>query len=295
MAETTGIEWCDATWNAWTGCTKVSAGCDNCYMYRQKQRWGHDPSVVTRSQPKTFNLPLAKKRDGSWKIPSGSFVFVCSWSDFFHGAVKGDWRWEVFGIMDQRPDLTFLVLSKRPELMRVWVDMIEGEWADSGTSREDGWISKHRHIWLGVTAENQAMADERIPKLLDIDWPGKKFISIEPMLGPVGIEEYLPNCLCDGCGVAHPEGQPHEVVYSSEDRFPELCGYGREMPGLDWIICGGESGPNHREIKLDWVRGLRDQCEEAGVPFFLKQYSAVRPEHMPELDGKVWDQRPEVG
>lgn len=242
MAETTGIEWCDATWNPWTGCTKVSPGCDNCYMYRQKERWGHDPSKVVRSAPKTFNLPLAKNRDGSWKIPSGSFVFVCSWSDFFHEEAKADWARDAENIMLARRDLRFLILTKRIE--------------DFSWSRVDS-----PHIWLGVTAENQALFDERWPILNRTDWPGHKFLSYEPAIGPLVL----------------PKGALAPV-----------------HGALDWVIVGGESGPNNREIKLDWVRSMRDQCVEAGVPFFLKQYSGVRPAHMPELDGKVWDQRPGV-
>ena len=113
MGTKTGIEWCDATWNPWTGCTKVSDGCDHCYMYRGQMRWGRDPSKLVRSRPKTFNLPLAKKRDGSWKIPPGSFVFVCSWSDFFHEDVPDEWRDEALKIIWERPDPYEIGIPKR--------------------------------------------------------------------------------------------------------------------------------------------------------------------------------------
>jgi len=311
MAETTGIAWCDATWNPWTGCTKVSAGCDHCYMYRQKARWGHDGSKVVRSAAKTFNLPLAKKKDGSWKIPSGSFVFVCSWSDFFHQDVPVEWRDEAMAMMCLRPRVTFLLLTKRPERMAAYysdlVGRARGCWhgipgflagqLDDTSAVKKGWeelwkgdeqrlgprdpdklgdwsLAPVSNIWLGVTAENQAMADERIPALLDIDWPGKKFVSVEPMLGPVTFR--WKGCAWGLCGPRDPEWHLDA------------------LKALDWVICGGESGPNNREINADWVRGLRDQCIEANVPFFLKQYSAVRPAHMPKLDGKVWGEMPQA-
>lgn len=288
MGAKTGIEWCDATWNPWTGCTKVSAGCEHCYMYRQKTRWGHDPSKVVRSAAKTFNLLLAKKRDGSWKIPSGSFVFVCSWSDFCHPDVDDAWINQAWAMMRARSDCVFLILTKRVERLHHEANL----W----------WPLREQmgHIWLGVTAENQEMVDERIPKLLEIDWPGKTFVSVEPMLGPVELSAWLPCPSCRGRGWYLPYFSANHAVpcekcqKHARDKgvYLPTDTYARPGPRLDWIISGGESGPNNREVKLDWVRNLRDQCIAAEVPFFLKQYSGVRPAHMPELDGKVWDQRP---
>ncbi len=255
MGTQTGITWADATWNPWIGCTPVSEGCQHCYARRDMARWGKDFSTVKRSAAKTFNLPLAKKRDGSWKIPDGSFVFVCSWSDFFHEAAE-EWWDDAWNIMRQRSGLTFLLLTKRIERLR--------RYADDVCVPPDRGLS---HICLGVTAENQARADERIPQLLSIDWPGKKFVSVEPMLGPIDLNAvprtdnaYLRQC--GGTGVLPDKHEPDDYVWSLKES---------EWGGISWIICGGESGPGARELTPAWARTLRDQCRRAGVPFWMKQ------------------------
>jgi protein gp37 len=242
MGTGTGISWADVTWNPWQGCTPVSEGCQKCYARRDMTRYGRDFTTVKRSAAQTFNLPLAKKRDGSWKIADGSFVFVCSWGDFFHENAD-EWRSEAFDIMLTRSGLTFLLLTKRPARIPIFTVGREGYSA---------W-----HIWLGVTAENQARADERIPKLFDIDWPGKRFLSVEPMLGHVNLMKaregfFFGNYLRD------------YIEHKGKREWADL-------PLLDWIICGGESGPNARPMKLEWARSLRDQCKAAGVPFHMKQ------------------------
>ncbi len=111
------IQWTDATWNPWQGCTKISAGCAHCYMFSEMKRYGKEGSVVVRSAPATFRLPLKKTRGGAWAIPSGSRVFTCSWSDFFHELADA-WRPEAWAIIKQRPDLIFQILTKRPERIR---------------------------------------------------------------------------------------------------------------------------------------------------------------------------------
>jgi protein gp37 len=207
---------------------------------------GWDPRKVVRSKT-TFDAPLRRTRKGEWKIPDGSFVFVCPLGDFFHDEAEL-WRWEALGIMAERPGLTFLIPTKRADAMNEWAEMIGREWADSDTSRQEGWIDKWKHIWIGVTAENQEMADERIPQLLSIDWPGKKWVSVEPMLGPVDMERPW------GHGVG-------DLMVDSALRTSHL----------DWVICGGESGPGARSFDVEWGRSLRDQCQAAGVPFWMKQ------------------------
>ena len=221
MAENTKISWADNTWNPWQGCKKVSPGCANCYMYRDKKRYGQDPATVIRSKPPTFNKPL------HWKDPAK--VFVCSWSDFFIEDAD-QWRDDAWKIMRQTPHLTYLLLTKRPENIK---DRLPEDWPLP-------------NVWLGVTAENQEMADKRIPILLSIEAP-KHFISIEPMVGPVDL--FFP---------AHPNLLP------AIDR-------------LDWVIVGGESGPNARPCHPDWIRSLRDQCQGHGVPFMFKQWGEYRP------------------
>jgi protein gp37 len=226
-------------------------------MYREQERYGNDGSVIRQTKGARRDLPIRKKRDGSWKVPSGSFVFVCSWSDFFHPEAD-EWRNDALDIMETRTDLIFLLLTKRPELAELWIQ----ELACLGSD----WWQGVDHIWLGVTAENQQRADERIPQLLSIDWPGKKFVSIEPQLGPVSLTSDMGSWIDPNIG----------------------C-----QPGLDWVICGGESGPNHRECKEEWARGIKDQCVAAGVPFFFKGRIGNRHDSANcVLDGREWKDRP---
>ena len=154
MGSTTGISWADATWNPWQGCHKISAGCQNCYMFREKKRWGQDPGKVVRSSKATFNAPLR------WKEPRR--IFVCSWSDFMIGEADG-WRWEAMEIMEHTPWHTYLILTKRSRglFYRAWPD----------------------NVWLGVTVEDQ----DQFERLLDL-YNTKatiRFASFEPLLGPM--------------------------------------------------------------------------------------------------------------
>jgi len=213
MAQNSGIAWTDHTWNPWQGCRKVSLGCLNCYMYRDKQRFGHDPATVVRSKPATFNAPL------KWKEPAK--VFVCSWSDFFIEDAD-EWRDEAWNIIEKCKHLTFLLLTKRPERI-------------IGSFPATGWP---KNAWLGVTAENQEQWERRV-KLLQFFPKAKTFVSVEPMLDFINITN------------------------------------GQQW--VDWIICGGESGPNAREMNAEWSRALKNQCEDYGIPFFMKQMSGGKP------------------
>ena len=170
MGSKTGISWTDATWNPWQGCTKVSDGCKNCYMYREKERYGQDPFKVVRSKPATFNAPLNWARSG--KLPEGSRIFVCSWSDFFHKDAD-PWRDEAIDIIQSLPKYNFLIPTKRIERVKeLKID-----------------FSCFRNIWLGVSVENQHWANKRIPILAetpaDVRW-----LSIEPMLGFIDFDEF---------------------------------------------------------------------------------------------------------
>jgi protein gp37 len=215
MGETTGIAWTNipgyigGTWNPWQGCAKVSAGCTNCYMYREKARYGQDPAVVKHSAPATFNLPMKTKVPHAW--------FVNSWSDFFHKDAD-PWRAEAYDIIDNTPQHLYLILTKRIERL------------------EEPAMKVHfpPNVWLGVTAENQEMADKRIPLLLEI--PARvRFVSAEPMLSP--------------------------LVFT----------HGNWWNGVNWVICGGESGANARPMNLEWAWLLRMACLKNCVPFFFKQ------------------------
>ena len=255
MAKDSAIEWTDATWNPWMGCTKVSEGCKNCYMFREQKQYGHDPTVLRKSKT-TFRDPL------KWKEPR--MIFVCSWSDFFHEDVPDEWRcdaWEIMYHAGVYPGHTFLLLTKRPENI---LNMLPAGWV------EGKWREVFGHIWLGVTAENQELYDIRLPELLQIP-AAHHFISAEPLLGRLNLHMY--------------------------GTIPKDWGHGYTSVGqtLDWVIAGGESGPDFREMKEEWATDLRDQCVEAGVPFFFKQWSGLHPKKDPRgmmLDGREWRETP---
>lgn len=243
MGETTRIEWTHrpgtigGTWNSWQGCIKKSPGCDNCYMYRDKRRYGQKPDVVVRSSPHTFNAPLRYKEPHT--------LFTCSWSDFFNKEAD-DWRTAAWDIIRRTPQHTYLVLTKLPHRIK---ECIPADW---GT----GWLN----VWLGVSAENQQWADIRIPKLLAVP-AVVHFVSAEPLLGPINLQEYLPRTAKRGC--FHP--------------WPGCNCESYRISGVDWIIVGGESGPHARPMHPDWARSLRDQCLSAGAAFFFKQWGEYVP------------------
>lgn len=204
MGIKTDIPWCAATWNCWQGCHKVSEGCKNCYMFRDKKRYGDDGNVVVRSGDDTFFSPL--KWDRNYKLKPGAFVFVCSWSDFFI-AEADPWRDEAFEIMDDTP-YTYLVLTKRPERIR------------------PGSLNEHRNVWLGVSTENQEMYDHRWSRLHDIA-ATRHFISWEPALGPLNLtrrtKSFLPQWVIAGCE-SGPFRRPSDVddIRSVRDQCVEL-------------------------------------------------------------------------
>lgn len=246
------IPWCDHTWNPIQGCTKVSAACAHCYMYRDKKRYGQDPSIVIRSAPATFRKPLAKNRDGSWKWKDGSLVFTCSWSDWFHEDAD-EWRDEMWEVIRQRPGLIFLILTKRSDRI---LDHLPSDWGP------DGW----ENVWLGVTVENQ----ESVGRIEDLSVvpAALRFISAEPLLGRLWISEWLwegpASCLsCDGTG--EQDGKPCDQ-----------CDRG-VVHSMDWLIVGGESGSEARPTAPDWFKTLRDECGKGGVPFYFKQWGEWQP------------------
>jgi len=248
MGKDSAIEWTDHTWNPWMGCTKISPGCQNCYMFRERERWGQNPSIVTRTKDKTFNSSL------KWKEPAT--IFVCSWSDFFH--IEADeWRDEAWDIMRDTPHHTYLILTKRPALME---DRLPSDW-------DSEWDKIYSHIWLGVSVENN---DYRFRiDVLRATRCTVRFVSAEPLLGPLNLLWYL--------------GTP--AIQKSG------------WPLVNWVIAGGESGPSFRRAELDWFRDLRDQCRDTNVPFFLKQLGGkVKVDGTwggRMLDGQTHDAMPE--
>lgn len=265
MGEQTAIQWTTHTLNFWHGCRKVSAGCRFCYMYRDKERYGQDPAVVVRSSPQTFNAAVATHgRDkvdvetgtlapkGSWKWPDGGRVFTCSWSDFFIEEADA-WRADAWDVIRRRPGLTWQILTKRPELIR---DRLPPDWGGGGG---------YPNVWLGISVEDQKAADARIPLLTEIP-AAVRFLSIEPLLGPVDLSAWFsapkPGMVwreCD-CAAIDPSDRP---CLSCEAR----------CSGIGWVIVGGESGSatTSRDCRYEWIRDVVVASRRAGVPCFVKQ------------------------
>jgi protein gp37 len=228
MGSKTGIAWTDATWNPWQGCAKVSEGCRNCYMYREKTRYGQDPMTVVLSKPATFNAPLKWARTG--ELPEGSRIFVCSWSDFFHEDADL-WRNEAWGIIEHLPQYNFLIPTKRLERVMDCLPTVNNVRYISG------------NVWLGASVENQEAAQKRVHILTDLP-AAVRWLSIEPMLERIRLET-------------------SGAFYIGYDK--------KIIRSVDWVVYGGESGPNCRPCNPEWIRDGIKQCKAANVPVFVKQ------------------------
>lgn len=242
-----GIVWTDQTWSPVTGCTKVSDGCKNCYAEREvNARWSKNPKSVFFGRKFTDVQTHAAKLEEplSWK--KGRRIFVCPRGDLFHEAVPDDVITHVFATMELCPQHIFQVLTKRPERMLRWVTRANEFWRDVGFPQ--GFAGRYPHVWLGVSVEDQVTADERIPLLLQTP-AAVRWVSMEPLLGAV-------------------------TIFSLDGPI-DVPG-GMQSP-IDWVVVGGESGANARPMHPDWVRCLRDQCAEAGVPFLFKQWGEWVP------------------
>ncbi|WP_197919346.1 phage Gp37/Gp68 family protein [Thiosulfatihalobacter marinus] len=251
MAKTTKIEWTDFTVNFWEGCQKVGPGCDHCYAEARDIRFtggSHWGPGAPRRKVKGGVAKLRKiNRDAEkFRAENGHWprVFCSSLSDVFDNAVDPTWRREAFAEIDNAPNTRVQMLTKRVGNV---FQMVPPRWI------EKGWP---QHVGLMITVVNQEEADRDVPKLLDlkgklgIPWLG---LSIEPLLGPVKISPYMAT------------GWDGDIRNA------------KPAPRLDWIIVGGESGPNARPMHPDWARSLRDQCVAAGVAYFMKQWGEWTP------------------
>lgn len=306
MGDRSGIEWTDATWNPTTGCDRVSPGCAHCYALDLAARMKAmgKPAYQADGDPRTsgpgFALTLHPDRLGlplRWTRPRR--VFVNSMSDLFHEQVPDSFIDQVFAVMAMAPQHTFQLLTKRPERMRAYLTTTWGDGfhepqhdrldaiaaAAIGLDFERGLCVGGEwplpKVWLGTSVENQTWADRRIPELLATP-AAVRFLSMEPLLGPVDLSAAaLGSCNCnvpwlDGDGMHSP-----------------TCRVFR--PRVDWVIVGGESGPDHRPVDPSWVRSLRDQSERARIPFLFKQWGGRTPKSGGrELDGRTWDEYPAV-
>ncbi len=258
---TTSIEWTDETWNPVTGCTKVSPGCDHCYAERITNRFGGPGAFDTVVlHPERLEIPLR------WRKPRR--IFTCSMADLFHDDVPDEFIARVWAVMAMAGTHTFQVLTKRPGRMasllrrrefivavqKAGLDILGPPWSWHVPSIEGEPVNwPTRNVWLGTSVESQKWADVRIPKLLETP-AALRFLSCEPLLGPIDLGFLEP---CDHIRQSHADIG---------------C-----WNALDWVIVGGESGPNARPMHPDWARSLRDQCVAAGVPFFFKQWGEWTP------------------
>ena len=261
----TKIEWTDQTWNPIVGCSVVSPGCTNCYAMRmagtrlkstkpyggltQDTKAGPVWTGEVRFLEERLTQPL------KWRKPRR--VFVNSMGDLFHEDVSDYEIENIVAVMADASQHIFQVLTKRPERMNAVMTGFGKLWQQRGPA--EGWPLPN--VWLGTSVEDQARADERIPALLDTP-AAVRFLSCEPLLGPVDLNSV---------------GRPwltKEIDHPLDT-------------ALDWIICGGESGPKARDMDPAWARSLRDQCEAAGVAFFMKQMAGKKA--IPtDLQGREW-------
>lgn len=285
MSDKTTIEWTNSTWNPVTGCTKVSPGCDNCYAETFAERFrgtpGHhfENGFDVQLRPNKLYQPL------HWR--KGRRIFVNSMSDLFHKAVTDEYITQVFAVMALTPQHTYQILSKRPARMRALLNDPDFWYRVGRFARHIGYdydqaanyLADGRNIydttvweqlrflpntWIGASVEDQKRADLRVPALLETP-AAVRFISAEPLLGPVDLSRWL--------GV--------EYMDSFDNYGPELFATLADKVGpaggLGWVIVGGESGHGARPMHPAWARSLRDQCEAADVPFLFKQWGEWGP------------------
>jgi protein gp37 len=235
VSSNSSIEWTEASWNPVTGCSKVSPGCRLCYAERMSKRLqamgveNYRDGFSVRLHDATLELPR------KWKKPRR--IFVNSMSDLLHEDVPLDFILRAFEVMNDTPQHTYQILTKRSQRLK----------------EVDHHLPWSENIWMGVSVENREYT-HRIGDLLETR-AAVKFLSIEPLLGPVG-------------------------------RL--------RLKGIDWVIVGGESGPKCRPVDGAWITSIRDQCVRARVPFFFKQWGGVRKKiNSRLLEGRTWDEMPE--
>lgn len=268
MAENTAIEWCDHTFNAWWGCDRISPACDECYAATWAHRLGMD-HLWTGSRrlfsDAHWREPLKWARKANGRRPR---VFTNSMADVFDNHVSVEVpRARLWNLIRETPELDWLLLTKR---IGNAPRMLPADWGDG-----------YPNVWIGATVVNQEEADRDIPKLLRVP-AAVRFLSCEPLISHILLDR---EWLCS------------EYFTHSEDCRDDLCalngdeyscvGQVVEQPSINWVICGGESGPRARPMEADWAEKLRVDCQDAGVAFFMKQGSQANWHEF-----KNWDHFP---
>lgn len=327
MAQNSKIEWTDHTFNPWMGCTKVSPGCQHCYAERdmdkhwKKVKWGPQGMRV-KTSPQYWKNPL-KWNEELWREccvcgfrgkvgpdqpyylcrcgsretkPTRQRVFCASLADVFEDNPQvANWRGELFKLIEQTPNLDWLILTKRPErIFSLGTDAV-GEIFDN-------WLMRQKNVWLGTSIENQKTARQRIPELQKI-CAHVHFLSIEPLLGYIDLSmavEPSGDAWDEVNADRDDDDEPEEFIEECEAEL-DWINYGNDLVenpahreweynrraragfktlkhgAIDWVICGGESGPDARPMNPGWVQMLKDECDRAEIPFFFKQWGEWAP------------------
>ena len=270
MGKYTKISWCDATFNPWIGCTKVSPGCDHCYAENLNHRWGQDNWGVRKDRRRTTANNW--KKPVSWNAQAEAAgvrrkVFCASMADVFDNAVPDEWRLDLWQLIRETPWLDWILLTKRIGNVK---DMLPDDWGEG-----------YPNVWLCITVVDQKEAERDIQKFLDV--PAVVHgLSIEPQLGPITLTRVIRFeddwAYCDNALTGFQATK---------------CG-GWDGPKIDWVITGAESGHGARPYNEDWARALRDQCSGSHTAFFYKQrIEDGRKIETPVLDGRRWMEFPE--
>jgi len=339
MADSTQIEWSDATWNVITGCKVKTKGCTNCYAMRLAgTRLQHHPSRAGLTQPSAagpvwngevrFNEPWLRQ-PLTWK--RGRLIFVVAHGDLFYEGVPDEWIDKVFAVMAMAPQHTFQVLTKRSARMRDYMKRFAADYgpiekqilALGGNPIEALTQWPLPNMWMGVSAEDQATAEERVPHLQDTP-AAVRWVSAEPLLGEIRLDELMRSSPTSASR-DQPDDRDSDWTYCDNalegKRSTKVGQY--DVPKIDWVVTGGESGVGARPSKTAWFRSLRDQCAKHGTAHLHKQNgnwldddaaafmgSATSPMHQfsdgstvvhvgkkkagRHLDGVLHDQYPEV-
>lgn len=267
------IPWCDETINPFPGCERCSEGCEHCYAIPMAHRLANMPHTRERyagltewrngrldwTGKRNF-VPSELEKPARWKKPR--LIFVCSMGDIFHEGVKDKWLNELFRVIYLNRQHFYTLLTKRPDLAKARLKKIGID------------LSEYYYVGLGVTVENDKHRD-RVGILLQIP-AALRFVSYEPGLGAPfdnnAANKYLTSCV--DCGNA---GSTEYIPHREKQLCANACDKGGEGPSIDWIICGGETGPGARPMHPDWARSLRNQCKAAGVSFFFKRWGNWKP------------------
>lgn len=312
--------WWTKSWNPVIGCTSCSSACDNCYaeaLHTQR----HKALLAGKDMAPCYSTPFAQIRRFPerltdplrWRTPQR--IFVGNMGDLFHEGVPFAWLDQIFAVMALCPQHTFMLLTKRPERMAAYLARFSGAeeakemlmpltQLPNRVGRGIGTLGwPLRNVWLGTTIWDQASADRAVPILLSTP-AAKRFVSVEPMLGPVDLGQWIGDYDCHACGNRfwagmdgcisagwHPRegytdngapGCPYcQHANSGDATIGQVVADDYAERRLDWVICGGETGKQARPMHPDWPRSLRDQCQGAEVPFFFKQWGEFGEREVP--------------